>query len=109
MKTPVRAAFVTLVVTLSGSAWSATFQGLGLGAEPNSYSSEASALSADGSAVAGGYSVINGGSHPYRWTACTGMVRLDGRPGYAQNGGIAYGVSGNGSLVVGFGGFPNNT
>jgi hypothetical protein len=37
------------------------------------------------------------------------MVRLDGHPGVAQDGGNAYGVSGNGSLVVGFGGFANNT
>jgi uncharacterized membrane protein len=110
MKTPARTILGLLVgLAFSASVMGATFQGLGLGAEPNSFASEAAAVSADGSAVAGGYSVTNGGSHAYRWTACTGMVRLDGHHGVAQNGSNAYDVSGNGALVVGFGGVPTNT
>jgi probable HAF family extracellular repeat protein len=101
MKSPRHATFLWLLVcAISASVSGATFQGLGLGAEPNSYDSNASAVSADGSAVTGGYSVINGGSHAYRWTACTGMIRLDPPSNGISN---AYDISGNGSVVVGFG------
>jgi uncharacterized membrane protein len=88
-------------LALSTFAKAATFHGLGLGPEPNSYASEAEAVSADGSAVVGLYSVSQGGSHSFRWTACTGMVRLYGQFGVAQDGTNAYDVSGNGAVVVG--------
>jgi uncharacterized membrane protein len=102
MKSHCRAVLIPLLIlALSTFAKAATFHGLGLGPEPNSYASEAEAVSADGSAVAGLYSVSQGGSHSFRWTACTGMVRLYGQFGVAQDGTNAYDVSGNGAVVVG--------
>jgi len=87
-------------LALSVSAKSATFQGLGLGPEANSIQSNAAHLSADGSTVTGGYSVTNGGSHAYRWNACTGMGRIQPASQGTQLSN-AYDVSGNGTVITG--------
>ena len=96
MKHSCRAAVAGLFVfAVLSVARGATFESLLLGFDTN-----ASGISADGSAVVGGYSVINGGSHAYRWTAC-GAVGLRDLASGTTNG---YDVSGDGSVVVGFSG-----
>lgn len=76
---------------------------MGLGTDPSdSRGSDAFAVSADGSTVVGRI-YAGGGSEAFRWTFSGGIERLGHLPG--SNGfDVAYGVSGNGSLVVGYGG-----
>lgn len=59
-------------------------------------------VSADGSVVAGHLSDHNGYFEAFRWTEGTGMVNLGDLPGGITHG-RAFGVSGDGSVVVGFG------
>lgn len=72
----------------------ATAMFTGLGFLPNVTSSQAYAVSADGSTVVGG-----SGHEAFRWTTAGGMG------GIAGTGGAAYGVSGDGSTIVGDSGF----
>lgn len=76
---------------------------IGLGTDPTSNrGSDAFAVSADGSTVVGRI-YVGSGSEAFRWTFGTGMDLL----GHLAGGNgfdVAYGVSGDGSLVVGYGG-----
>lgn len=86
-------------------AQAASFQGLG--GLPGSFSSSASGVSADGSVVVGS-SQRERTDSPYRgweafrWTQGTGMVGLGNLPG-GDFGSRASEVSGDGSVVVGYG------
>jgi len=91
---------VALAVALATTgAQAASFEGLG-GLPGDTTSSNAYAVSADGSVVVG---VDNSGSNSeaFRWTAVGGMIGLGDLPG-----GFTYsyasGVSGDGSVIVGF-------
>lgn len=85
-----------------------TFLFSGLGAVPNGpngvFFSSAAAISADGSVVGGqtGYVAPFGevGTQPFRWTRSEGMVGL-GFGGVSDWVGVAEGVSGDGSVIVG--------
>ena len=61
------------------------------------YESAASGVSADGSVIVGRSSDSRGFYRAFRWTAQTGMVRIDPSEGESS----AYSVSGDGSTVVG--------
>ena len=71
--------------------------------------SSATAVSTDGSVVVGATSYGSGNSvQAFRWTAAGGMVGLGFLPGTGFNIDTAYGVSGDGSVVVGSG-YSGNT
>lgn len=72
-----------------------------LGTFPNTGSSRALAVSADGAVVVGEGSVVFG-SEAFRWTADDGLVSIGDLPGGSVLG-EAWGVSGDGSVVVGRG------
>jgi probable HAF family extracellular repeat protein len=78
--------------------------GLGAFANPQSFlSSGARACSADGSVVVGSSvrpSSMNEDGSPFRWTAATGLVFLGDLGG--TEGGVARGVSTDGSIAVGY-------
>jgi len=69
-----------------------------LGTMPGGTSSHATGVSADGSTVVGHGGTGLAGVRAFRWTAASGMVSLGTLPGMASR---AYGVSGDGSVVVG--------
>jgi|GEM_PF-606480 len=75
-----------------------TFQGLG-DLPGGSVSSDARAISADGSVVVG-YSNSNAGNEAFRWTSSGGMVGLGDLSGGTFFS-AAYGVSADGSVIVG--------
>jgi probable HAF family extracellular repeat protein len=80
--------------------WTQATGMVGLGDLPGDvFSSEASAVSADGSVVVG-QSKSASGSEAFRWTQATGMVGLGDLPGGSFYSG-ASGVSADGSVVVG--------
>lgn len=62
----------------------------------------ATAVSADGGAVAG-YSTSSDGQQAFRWTQATGMVGLGYLPGAISKSSTATGVSADGTVVVGYG------
>jgi probable HAF family extracellular repeat protein len=67
-------------------------------------SSQARAVSADGSVIVGGSALphsLNEDGSPFRWTAQTGLVFLGSLGG--TDGGVANGVSADGSVVAGYG------
>jgi probable HAF family extracellular repeat protein len=87
--------------------WTATNGMVGLGDFPGgSADSHANAVSADGSVIVGDSSSSNntvaGVTEAFRWTEGTGMVPLGDFPGGGFSS-IAYGVSADGSVVVGRG------
>jgi probable HAF family extracellular repeat protein len=95
-------------VSFSGGAahteafrWTAASGMVGLGDLPGGiFSSYATDVSADGSAIVGYSSSGNGFSEAFRWTAASGIVGLGDLPG----GGFfseAKGISADGSIVVG--------
>jgi probable HAF family extracellular repeat protein len=69
----------------------------GTGPDTNSF---AGAVSGDGSVIVG--SMWGDGNFAFRWTAGSGMVSLDDFPGGLVES-AAYGVSADGSVVVGYG------
>lgn len=73
-----------------------------LGFLPDSFYSDATAVSADGSVVVGFNRKNNGDGEAYRWTQGTGMVGLGDFAGGSFYS-TATGVSADGSLVVGYG------
>lgn len=76
---------------------------IGLGTLPGANVSSATAVSADGSTVVGVsafQSPTTSGSEAFRWTAGDGMVGLGDLPG-GDFSSAAYGVSGDGAVVVG--------
>ena len=77
----------------------AQFSGLGL--LPGYASSQASSISADGSAVAGTASTSGGSSQAFRWTASQGVSALGFLPGGSRS--SATGISADGTVVVGTG------
>lgn len=83
------------------AALPATFTPLG-GVVPGYAFSEAWAISADGTVVAGTSSNGQGGSEPFRWTLATGMTGLGTVPGGTPGGG-ASGMSGGADVIVGTG------
>ncbi|MCI0630443.1 MAG: hypothetical protein L0Y44_07295 [Phycisphaerales bacterium] len=86
--------------------WTAKDGIVGLGAFPNPggfQCSSARACSADGSVIVGASCLpdsLNENGSPFRWTQETGMVWL-GALGFSS-GGVARGVSSDGSVVVGY-------
>lgn len=87
--------------------WKASTGIVGLGAFPNPgglQSSGARACSADGSVIVGSSLLpdsLNEDGSPFRWTAQTGLVFLGSLGG--SSGGVARGVSSDGSVVAGYG------
>jgi probable HAF family extracellular repeat protein len=80
--------------------WSLQNGMLSLGQLPGGSWSQASGINWNGSVIVG--TGNGGGSHAYRWTAGTGMVALpDLAGGFVSSG--AYGVSGDGNVVFGYG------
>jgi probable HAF family extracellular repeat protein len=79
-----------------------------LGYLPGGTDSWALATSADGSVAVGRSSSSNSGSNweAFRWTSSAGMVGLGDLPG-GNFFSTALGVSGDGSVVTGFGSLPN--
>lgn len=75
--------------------------GLGYLSASGSPSSDARAISADGSVIAG-YSTTANGTEAYRWTQATGMVSLGDLAGGTDDS-KAFGMSADGSELVGFG------
>ncbi len=74
---------------------------VGLGYLPGHTFSDARAISADGSVIVGRSSPSSGGE-AFRWTEAAGMISLGaGTAGFLSS--YAYGVSGDGSKVVGYG------
>jgi len=69
-----------------------------LGTLPGGTISRAAGVSADGSTVVGYGNAGLAGIRAFRWTAASGMVSLGTLPGMTS---YAYGVSGDGSVVVG--------
>lgn len=82
--------------------WSAIVGMVGLGG--SSLLSEAWQASGTGDTIVG-WSALAEGGRAFRWTASSGMVDLPGLPG--NDGGAAYGVSGNGRVIVGLNHFPS--
>ncbi len=80
-----------------GSAQQATFQSLGF--LPGYASSEATAVSSDGSVVAGTATGAPGNRQAFRWDAGQGLVGLGFLPGGSTSAATA--VSANGAVVVG--------
>lgn len=80
--------------------WTSATGFVGLGDLPGGNSNNfAAATNADGSVIVG--SAVTGCcAQAIRWTASTGMVNLGTLPG--ATGGVANGVSGDGSVVVGY-------
>jgi probable HAF family extracellular repeat protein len=72
-----------------------------------SFDSRASAISADGSVIAG-QGISSRGTEAYRWTAATGMVGLGDLPG-GSFGSIAYGISADGTTILGYGSSTNSS
>lgn len=71
-----------------------------LGWLPGGAFSFAEGISADGSVIVGGGTMLGGGSNAFRWTQATGMVALGDVPGGEEYSG-AEGVSSNGNVIVG--------
>ncbi|RUL85281.1 HAF repeat-containing PEP-CTERM protein [Tautonia sociabilis] len=97
-----RLASVALAVSvaIASPAPAASFTGLGsfFGPNINGFLSGANAVSADGSTVVGN-SHVYGTPVPFRWTAAEGMTAVGGSySSYSE----AYGVSADGSVVVGY-------
>jgi probable HAF family extracellular repeat protein len=69
-----------------------------LGTIPGGTISHATGVSADGSTVVGYGNAGLAGIRAFRWTSAGGMVNLGALPGMASR---AYGVSGDGAVVVG--------
>jgi probable HAF family extracellular repeat protein len=84
--------------------WTAEGGMVNLGRLAGFASSEGSAVSADGTVVAGANSAtggtLTGGSEAYLWTPTSGMVGL-GNAGGAQNRTSAFGLSGDGRVAAG--------
>jgi len=77
--------------------WDASGTGYNLGVVSGEYSSEAEAVSADGTTVVG----QSGSDTAFRWTAAGGMVGIGDLPGgYSWS--IAYDVSATGGTAVGY-------
>src|SRR5437868_8949206 len=91
-----RCAVMGMLVACSASP-AQTFTGLGV--LPGGNSSQATAISADGTAVTG-FSDTPGGPRAFRWTASGGMVGLGTLPQATSSYGT--GISGDGAVVVGY-------
>ncbi len=61
------------------------------------FGNPARGISDDGSSIVG--SGLTSSDDGYRWTAATGLVQLPNLP--SVDGGVAYGIAGNGSITVG--------
>ncbi|MEZ4282160.1 MAG: pentapeptide repeat-containing protein [Myxococcota bacterium] len=83
-----------LMLSIAGSAQAASFTPLG-DLPGGDHSSEAKAISADGTTIVG-TSSVTGGRDAFRWTLATGLLPL----GVGASG-IAHGVSGDGSVITG--------
>ena len=85
--------------------WTAHDGMVGLGAIPGGFfgdvSSEASAISADGSKIVGASSSEEFISEPCRWNEDGSLERLGVLPGASLAGGRAWGVNADGTVVVG--------
>lgn len=81
--------------------WTAVGGFVDLGLLAGAYATNANAISADGSVVAGQAALLAGRFHAFRWTASGGLADLGVLPG--GNFTYGYGVSGNGLVVVGQG------
>ena len=81
--------------------WTAEEGVVGLGDLPGGdFDGEAFDVSADGTVIVGGSdSNLGGLSEAFRWTANTGLVGLGALPGGRDS--VAYGISGDGLVVVG--------
>ena len=77
--------------------WTGGEHPIGLGALAPQTNSSALAISAEGSTVVG-YS----GPHAFRWDASTGMMDLGEPPGFTSDNRVAWDVSANGSVIVGY-------
>ncbi|MCF7955097.1 MAG: PEP-CTERM sorting domain-containing protein [Phycisphaerae bacterium] len=98
MKRVLLASLCVLVITLIANANAANFQGLGGLFEGNT-DSHAQSVSADGSVITG-YAINAGHSfEAFRWTSGEGMVGLSG---LSYSAGAGYGISGDGSNIVGY-------
>ncbi len=94
-------------VAVQSAAWGQpTLQGIGFlpGSDSPIYS-DANGISADGSVVVGRASSATG-VDAFRWTVETGIVSLGSLPG--GSGSIAEEVSGDGSVIVGWGDSPDS-
>jgi probable HAF family extracellular repeat protein len=90
-----------LMLVCGATCFGATPRFQGLGDLPGgSFSSTATAISADGSVVVG-YSYSGSGYQAFRWTSSGGMVGLGNLAGGSES--LAYGVSADGSVIVGRG------
>ena len=90
----------SIIDTLEAFRWTAETGSVALGDLPGgSYSSVASAISADGSIVVGDSST-DSGREAFRWTAETGMVGLGDLPG-GNFSSLASDISGDGSIIIG--------
>ncbi|MBW2390036.1 MAG: hypothetical protein JRG89_16625 [Deltaproteobacteria bacterium] len=87
------------LIAHGGSAWGASFEGLGM--LPGGDFSRAWAMSDDGRVVVGAANSLAGGE-AFRWTAATGMVSIGDLAGGAVNS-SAYDVTPNGRVIVGSG------
>ncbi len=104
MGTPMRLSKVLLLlllIQLPTITNAAIFVGLG-DLAGGAFSSEAFAISADGTVVVGRSRTFDG-TEPFRWTLSGGMVGL-GHLGGGNNLDVAYAVSADGSVIVGYGG-----
>jgi uncharacterized membrane protein len=70
-----------------------------LGVLPGGTTTLGGSISADGSVVAGNGDVAGGSYRGWRWTAATGKVNIGVTPGSDHS--YAYGMSGNGLVVIG--------
>ncbi|MBX9792231.1 MAG: hypothetical protein K2Y37_25185 [Pirellulales bacterium] len=104
---------VCCVLNTSRPTKAASFQGLS-DLPGGAFSSRANSVSADGTTVVGAGNVdvtkTYSNGEAFRWTASTGMVGLGDFPDSNLNpngrGSYAFGVSGDGSIVVGSGSSP---
>ncbi len=82
--------------------WTAETGMVGLGIPPGTYSSEATAVSADGSVVVGHCPGPNG-EEAFRWTSASGIVSIGTlAPELSYPFSRAFGISADGSVIVGY-------
>ena len=96
---------VSAVAAHSSASVPVGFHPLGYLNNTGIFESQGLAISADGSTVAGRTTSPNSGNQPFeafRWTAASGMVGIGDLPGDGFFSG-AYGMSGDGSVIVGAG------
>jgi uncharacterized membrane protein len=83
--------------------WTAAGGFHGLGFLPNFSYAEATAASQDGSVIAGyDGDAAHGMTVPFRWTAANGLQRLPDVKNTTQDSGAAFGITSDGSTIVGY-------